>query len=56
MTEIKKAVVVLSGGMDSATALYQAKADGNEVYAVSFNYGQRHKKELDFARRLAEKA
>ena len=42
--------------MESATALYQAKADGNEVYAVSFNYGQRHKKELDFARRLAEKA
>src|SRR3990172_6237755 len=56
MAEIKKAVVVLSGGMDSATALYQAKADGNEVYAVSFNYGQKHKKELDFARQLAEKA
>jgi 7-cyano-7-deazaguanine synthase len=54
--EIKKAIVVLSGGMDSATALYQAKADGFEVYAISFDYGQRHKKELDFAKALALKA
>lgn len=50
-----KAVVVLSGGMDSATALYQARADGFEVSAISFNYGQRHKKELDYAKALCEK-
>jgi len=53
---MNKAVVVLSGGMDSATALYQAKADGNELYAISFDYGQRHKKELDYAKKLAEVA
>ena len=53
---MEKAVVVLSGGMDSATALYQAKADGFNVYAISFDYGQRHKKELDFAKLLANKA
>lgn len=51
---MKKAVVVLSGGMDSTTALYQAKADGYEVYAISFNYGQRHKKELIKAREICE--
>lgn len=50
---MKKAVVVLSGGMDSATALYQAKADGYELYAISFNYNQRHKKELEYAKKLA---
>jgi len=52
---MRKAVVVLSGGMDSATALYEALADGYETYAISFDYGQRHKKELDFARMLCEK-
>ncbi len=53
---MNKAVIVLSGGMDSATALYQAKADGFELYAISFDYGQRHKKELDFAKKLAKLA
>lgn len=48
-----KAVVVLSGGMDSATALYEAKAQGYEVYAISFDYGQRHIKELDYAKKLS---
>lgn len=51
-----KAVVVLSGGMDSATALYQAKADSFDLYAISFDYGQRHKKELDYARKIARVA
>jgi len=50
-----KAVVVLSGGMDSATALYQAIKDGFEIYAISFDYGQKHRKELDFAKKLTEK-
>lgn len=50
----ERAVVVLSGGMDSTTALYQAMSDGYEVSAISFNYGQRHKKELDFAAGLTK--
>lgn len=50
-----KAVIVLSGGMDSTTALYQARADGYDCYAISFNYGQRHKKELDFAKKVCER-
>jgi 7-cyano-7-deazaguanine synthase len=49
-----KAVVVLSGGIDSTTALYQARADGYEVSAISFDYGQRHKKELDYAKLICE--
>ncbi|MBZ4644918.1 MAG: 7-cyano-7-deazaguanine synthase [Petroclostridium sp.] len=53
---MKKAVVLLSGGLDSATALYLAKAEGYEVYAISFDYGQRHNKELLCAAKLAEKA
>ena len=52
---MKKCVVVLSGGMDSATALYKAKADGYEIYAISFDYGQKHNKELDYASKLATK-
>jgi 7-cyano-7-deazaguanine synthase len=49
----KKAVVLLSGGMDSATALAVARSNGNEVYALSFDYGQRHRNELSCARRIA---
>ena len=44
-----KAVVIFSGGMDSFTVLNMAVKQGYEVYALSFNYGQRHKKELDYA-------
>lgn len=50
---MKKAVLLLSGGLDSATVLAMAKADGYEVYALSFRYGQRHTQELDAARRVA---
>ncbi len=53
---MKKAVVLLSGGMDSTTVLYIAKSQGYEVYALSFDYGQRHKKELDCAKRIADRA
>lgn len=49
----ERAVVLLSGGLDSATALALARADGFDCYALSFAYGQRHAPELDAARRIA---
>lgn len=49
----EKAVVLLSGGLDSATVLAIAKAEGYEPYALSFRYGQRHSVELEAARRVA---
>jgi 7-cyano-7-deazaguanine synthase len=53
---MKKAVVLLSGGVDSTTALAIAQAEGYEVYALSFDYGQRHGIELESARLVAEKS
>lgn len=53
---MKKAVVLLSGGLDSTTALYLAKKEGFEVYAISFDYGQKHDKELECAKIIAEEA
>ena len=50
----KRAVVLLSGGLDSATVLAIARAQGFEPYALSFRYGQRHAWELEAARRVAE--
>ncbi|MCP4789569.1 MAG: 7-cyano-7-deazaguanine synthase QueC [Gammaproteobacteria bacterium] len=44
-----KAVVIYSGGMDSFTVLHVAKQQGYDLFALSFNYGQRHDKELDVA-------
>jgi 7-cyano-7-deazaguanine synthase len=48
-----KAVVLLSGGLDSSTALYQAQGDGYSCYALSFDYQQRHRRELEAARAIA---
>jgi len=51
---MKRAVVLLSGGLDSATTLALAIRDGFEAHALSFDYGQRHKRELDAAKRVAD--
>ena len=51
---MKRAVVLLSGGLDSTTTLAVAIAGGYETYALSFDYGQRHKIEIDAARRIAK--
>jgi 7-cyano-7-deazaguanine synthase len=51
--EAKKAVVLLSGGLDSATALAVARRDGFRCHALTIAYGQRHAVELDAARRVA---
>jgi 7-cyano-7-deazaguanine synthase len=48
-----RAVVLLSGGLDSYTAAAVARADGRELYALSIDYGQRHRCELDAARAIA---
>jgi len=48
-----KAVVLLSGGLDSTTALAVAQSDGFDVHAISFRYGQRHKVELESAEHVA---
>ncbi len=50
---MKKAVVLLSGGLDSATTAAIARREGFEVHALSFRYGQRHSLELEAARRVA---
>ncbi len=52
-TKIKKAVVLLSGGLDSATVLAVAKDRGFACYALSFDYGQRHRQELHAATQVA---
>jgi 7-cyano-7-deazaguanine synthase len=51
---VKHAVVLLSGGLDSAVTLAKAKEEGYKLYPLSFDYGQRHKKELESARRIVE--
>ncbi|MEL7084720.1 MAG: 7-cyano-7-deazaguanine synthase QueC [Cyanobacteria bacterium J06597_1] len=49
-----KAIILFSGGLDSTTVLYQALADGFECYALSFDYSQRHQRELKAARDIAQ--
>ncbi len=50
----KRAVVLVSGGLDSATVLAMAKTEGFDCYALAFDYGQRHRAELIAARRVAD--
>jgi 7-cyano-7-deazaguanine synthase len=54
MAECKNAVVLLSGGLDSTTALAIATSEGFEAHSLSFRYGQRHRAELDAAARIAK--
>jgi 7-cyano-7-deazaguanine synthase len=49
----KLAIILLSGGLDSTTVAYIAKSQGYELYALSFDYGQRHRIELDAAQKIA---
>ena len=52
--QAKRAVVLLSGGLDSATCLAIANAEGYACHALSFDYGQRHRAEIDAAHRVAD--
>lgn len=54
MTKVRRAVVLLSGGMDSAVVLAHLVQQGKECHALSFDYGQRHKVELQAAARVAQ--
>jgi len=54
MTRRSPAVVLLSGGLDSSTVLAIASSHGHRLHALTFDYGQRHRHELDCARRIAE--
>jgi 7-cyano-7-deazaguanine synthase len=49
----KKAVILLSGGLDSATTLAIARSEAFECYALTFRYGQRHKREIEAAKKIA---
>ena len=53
-TQKPKAVVLLSGGLDSSTTLAVAKSQGYELYALTFRYGQRHHWEIEAAKRIAD--
>lgn len=48
----KKAVCLISGGIDSCVTAFIAKSKGYDIYALSFNYGQKHKKEIDYAKKI----
>ena len=54
MTSAPKAVVLLSGGLDSTTTLALAIRDGYQPYALTIRYGQRHQREIEAARRIAQ--
>jgi len=51
---MKKAIILFSGGLDSTILLWLARSEGYELHALSFDYGQRHKKELKSAKKIAK--
>jgi len=51
---MKRAVILLSGGLDSATTLAIAKHEGYEIFPLSFEYGQRHRVEIDSAKQIVQ--
>jgi len=53
MSQLRRAIVLLSGGLDSATTAAIARGEGYDLFALSFDYGQRHRFELEAARRVA---
>lgn len=53
---MRKAIVLLSGGLDSTTTLYYAKSKGYKCHCLIFDYGQRHRREIGSAKRIAKKA
>jgi len=55
MAEIRKAIVLSSGGVDSTTVMAMARSEGYQIYSLSFHYGQRHVFELEAAKKIAEK-
>ena len=55
-TPSRPAVCLLSGGLDSSTCLALARRDGYTCYALSFDYGQRHRIELEAAARVADRS
>ncbi|MER3446357.1 MAG: 7-cyano-7-deazaguanine synthase QueC [Candidatus Dadabacteria bacterium] len=52
--EKKKAVIIVSGGIDSSTLIYKTIREGYETYALTFMYGQKHKREIESARRVCD--
>ena len=52
---MSKAIAIVSGGLDSVTLAYLLHAEGYELHLLSFDYGQRHKKELAFAELCAKR-
>jgi len=50
----KKAVILVSGGLDSTTVVAMAKSQGYDCYTLSFDYGQRHRSELEAAQRVSK--
>ena len=55
MAEIRKAIVLSSGGVDSTTVMAMARSEGYQIYSLSFHYGQRHVFELEAAKKIADK-
>src|ERR1700758_4481415 len=53
--EKKRAVLIISGGIDSSTLIYKAVQEGYESYALTFIYGQKHKREIESARKICDR-